>query len=463
MRFTLWQRIFVYTVLLLAVSQVLAFFLHNALYRQDIRRYFASSVKAVAAEIEGRPLGVALTHTKIYSHGQHRLWLTKPDGSSIPGEMLSKEFVLQAKVVDQWEELGVPFVAVDRDPRFWGKLPVQLEEGPYLLYLSFGPPPGPVRHAFLFQLFVPVLIVSIALALWIALSVSRPLRRLRDEVREMAETGPGNAVTVSGKDEIAEVAQAVNSMAGSLAKHVNGMRSLLANVSHELRSPLARANIALGIVEESLPPEYSQPPKAFVGEKDPRPSTQEQMAAKYLSALQEELAHMDTLIGTTLLTQKIALEQESVPMDAVDFSALCVTIWKRYKIMFERNALAPVGDIAQGLTVSGNRTLLQQMLTNLLDNCLKYTSRGGEVRFTLGARGGNCTLCVENSYETVDEAKLDHIFDPFYRVDQATGTGVGLGLALVQKTVELHGGEIMAVPTEMGLCVCAQLPLADND
>ncbi len=327
--------------------------------------------------------------------------------------------------------------------------------------MSFGPPPKPLRQGFLIQLFAPVLVVGIALALWMAWSVSRPLRRLRDEVREMSEAGPEHTVTVSGKGEIADVAGAVNAMADSLALHIRAMRSLVTNISHELRSPLARANLALGIVEESLPPGYTLPPDVRDEDGADPADAKKRMAAKYLTALQEELAHMETLISTTLLTQKMEVQHESIAMALLDFSSLCENVWKRYKIMFQRSALVPAGSITPGLLVSGNKTLLMQLLTNLLDNCLKYTSKGGEIRFSLGVRSGKCLLCVENSYDRVDEAKLDHIFDPFYRIDQATGTGVGLGLSLVQKTAKLHGGEIMAVPTEIGLCICMQLPLAE--
>ncbi|MDL2209390.1 HAMP domain-containing protein [Desulfovibrio sp. OttesenSCG-928-O18] len=460
MRFALWKRIFVYTIALLVVSQVLAFILHNALFRGDMRRYFVVSAKSVAEDLTGQSVEAVLRHAKIYTHGRHRLWLANGDGSPIPGVDFSEEQVMRQKVVERWEEEGVVLAQVESEPRFWAKVPVTLREGSYLMYMSFGPPPRPLEHAILIQLVAPVLIVSCALALWMAWSVSRPLRRLRNEVREMSETGPGCKVTVAGKDEIAEVAGAVNAMADSLDRHVNGMRALIANVSHELRSPLARATIALGIIEESLPPEYVVPFKGMSEGREKRPASREEMAARYLAGLQEELNHMDTLIGTTLLTQKLEMQQESVHMERLDFSLLCADIWQRYKLIFRRSAFVPEGDIAEGCEIFGNRPLLLQILTNLLDNSLKYTSKGGLVRLTLNTRSGNCMLCVENSYEGADEAKLEHIFDPFYRMDQATGTGVGLGLALVQKTVSLHGGEIMAVPTDLGVCVCMQLPLA---
>lgn len=466
MRFPLWQRIFVYTTGLLVFSQVLAFFLHTSLSRGNFHKFFADTARAVVGELSGHTLETTLAHTRLYSSMQHRIWLTQPDGSAIAGENFSKDTLAKYHIMKEWDQDGMRMVEVRSDPRFWIISPIQLQEGPYLLYLSFGPPPPPrPRPGFLFSLFTPVLLVSCTLALWMAWRVSRPLRKLSNEVREMRETGPEYAVTVAGKDEISEVANAVNSMAAALDRHVRGMRAFVVNISHELRSPLARANLALGILEDALPPEYVRPPEN-VPENSPEsapPSpagAKRRLAAKYLAVLQEELAHMEMLIGTTLLTQKIEMRQENIGMKPVDFSALCEDAWARYNPMLARAALVTSEAIALGLVVSGNRTLLLQLLSNLLDNCLKYTPAGGEVRFTLQARQNKCLLCVENSHDQIDAAALDHIFDPFYRIDQVTGTGVGLGLSLVQKTVVLHGGEIMAVPTEMGLCICMQLPLA---
>ncbi|CAK7003020.1 MAG: Adaptive-response sensory-kinase SasA [Desulfovibrio sp.] len=463
MRFPLWQRIFVYTIALIIISQVLAFFLHNAVALGDLRRFFASTTTALLTEIQGEPLDAALTQARVFSVGkQQQLWLTNTDGSALPGQKFSRKDLEALGIRESWDEDGLTLVEVEKHPRFWIVAPIRLQEGEYTAYMAFGPPPGPLRHGFLFQLFAPVLLVSSALALWISWRVSRPLRKLRDEVREMSETGPENKVTAAGYDEIAEVGQAINTMADELARTLRGMRALIANISHELRSPLARANLALGILEESLPPEYVTFPEERNGSEDGEDETaaNKRLSVKYLTALQEELTHMETLIGTTLLTQRLETQQESVSVGILDFSSLCEKAWNRYNPMFGRNNLAAAGSIEPGLKVSGNATLLAQLLANLLDNALKYTDTGGEVRFSLQQKHGKCLLHVENSHAKLNEATLDHIFDPFYRIDQATGTGVGLGLALVQKTVLLHGGEIMAVPTDIGLCICMQLPLA---
>jgi two-component system sensor histidine kinase CpxA len=459
MRAPLWLRIFFYTIALLAVSQVLAFFLHNILIQGDLRQYFANSAKAVAEDLTDQPVETVLAYIKVSRHSRLRISLTNADGTAIPGQNFSRAGVLGADIVQSWDMGDMTLIEAEKPRRVWIMTPVRLREGQYLLFVSFESPPQPLRNGFLIQLFSPVVVVSFTLALWMAWRVSSPLHRLCDEVREMSETGPDYKVTATGKDEIGDVAKAVNAMVDSLARYIRGMRALMVNISHELRSPLARASLAIGIVEEALPPEYVLP-RTIQGAPEAAGDAKKHMVAKYLNVLREELNHMDTLIETTLLVQKLEIRQEDVQMAHVDFSTLCADVCKRYEVMFERSGFSSKAAIMPGLTVMGNRTLLLQLLGNLLDNCLKYTSKGGEIRFSLVSKSKKAFLYVENSYDYVEESQLERIFDPFYRIDQATGTGVGLGLSLAQKTVQLHGGEIMAVSTDIGLCICIQFPLA---
>ncbi len=117
MRFTLWQRIFVYTIGLLLFSQALAFFLHSALMFDDMRRYFANTTRAVVAELEGQPLEMVLLHARIYSHGQQRIRLTNADGSALPGQDFSMDTVMRTRVKSRELE-GLTAVELAGDPRF---------------------------------------------------------------------------------------------------------------------------------------------------------------------------------------------------------------------------------------------------------------------------------------------------------------------------------------------------------
>lgn len=460
MRLRLWQRVFVHSILLIVVSQALAFFLFTSLRRDDMAQIMAGSARAMAAGLAGSTPDMALTHIRIYNRSTpHKLWLLNTGGTLALKGGAPQAPLPEGEAVREWTDGGVTLIETDRNPRVWTTTPLELADGPYRLLMAFGPPPQFMRTGPLIQMLLTVFLVSVTLALWMAWRVSRPLRRLHDEVWEMSRTGPGYTVTVSGNDEIADLAVAVNSLAVDLARHVQGMRDLVINVSHELRSPLARANVALGIVEGALPPEYTGHLERMREGAGRRPVSKEEVAAKYLASLQEELTHMDSLIGTTLLTQKLATQKDSMLLGSVDFSALCEEACEKYLPFMARHGFSFERAVTPGMIIRGNRVLLMQLLSNLLDNCLKYTDARGEVCLTLRQRQESCVLCLENSHEPLDPAKLDHIFDPFYRVDQATGTGVGLGLSLVQKTAELHGGNVMAVPTDIGLCVCVQLPL----
>lgn len=460
MRLGLWQRIFIGTISLLGISHLLGFYLFGLVMRDQVSRMNETTAEDIARDVSGLSLDLAATYARLASRGRQTVWLTNIDGTPIAGLEFPQKPPYLEPPVNTTETGDITLMEMAKGPRHGAMAVVQLKEGPFRLCILYNPPPRPNVDPLIFQLLIPVLLVGGTLALWIAWRVSRPLRRLRDELREMTVTGPGAPITIDGDDEIAEVAKAVNLLSEGLSRHMRGMRDLVANVSHELRSPLARANLALGIMEEALPEAYTRP---TLPEKAPGQAlSQEETVAKYLISLQNELNHMDTLIDTTLLTQKLALQEYVVDAESVDFSTLCDEACEKYQALLERRTYVFTAAIRPGMFVRGNRTLLMQMLSNLLDNCLKYTTAHGEIQLTLAKRRDKCCLSLENSHEGMDQEKLDHIFDPFYRVDQHTGTGVGLGLSLVQKTIDLHGGDIMALPTDIGVCLCVQLPL-DKD
>lgn len=233
------------------------------------------------------------------------------------------------------------------------------------------------------------------------------------------------------------------------------LSELLATITHELRSPLARANMAVGIIEDNLPPVAGEAPA-----EDSRT-----LVTKYLAVLQEELSHMDALIETMLLTHKVQSSSSMSVDELVDFSACCEEMCSRYQVFFGRNRLGFNHNITPGLVVTGNTVLLKQLISNLLDNALKYTSEHGGVWLNLGLRRGAVYLTLENTCDNIAADELDAFFAPFYQLEAGQAKpgprlGLGLGLALVQSTAALHGGDSMAVLTDKGICICVLLSTA---
>jgi two-component system sensor histidine kinase CpxA len=229
-------------------------------------------------------------------------------------------------------------------------------------------------------------------------------------------------------------------MADNLARHIRGMRELVANISHEMRSPLARVQVSLAMLEEEVPG---------------GPKT-----ANRLALIREELEHMNKLIGTTLLTSKLDLQAPSRPEGPVAFSDLCLEACRRHAPLFLKEGLDFTQEIQKGIAFPGDETLLATLVSNLLDNAARYTEAEGSVFLRLSEDGGNAVLAVENSHAPLPDELRSHIFEPFYRGGVATGSGTGLGLSLVRKIAQMHGGDVTADNAGGSVRFTARLPLA---
>lgn len=291
-----------------------------------------------------------------------------------------------------------------------------------------------------FQGIIVLSFIGVVLAFWMARRVSNPLRTLRGEVMEIAGGNLEKRVTVNGKDEITDVAVAVNHMADNLAKHIRSMKELVANISHEMRSPLARMQVTLAMLEED--------------------TAQDKAAASRVALLGEELSHMNKLIGATLLSSKLDLQNTRELTEKVAFSELCAEMCRRHTPVFTGKNVKFSHSVQENLTFTGDETLLATLVSNLLDNAAKYTEAGGQVFLRLVKFDDKALLEVENTHQPLPEPLLAHIFDPFYRGNTiATGTGVGLGLSLVEKIAALHHGTAMAFNTETGVVFSVAFPL----
>lgn len=461
MRRKLWQRIFICTILLLTASIFLTFLLFKTIYQDDFHNFHFEATRKMAEVLRGQSVAAARANARAFDMAPKSVWIL--DGTSLETAGEKPPAIDGADAKARWTRDGITLVENDTgEVAVWTYTTVDFAEGKYLLVILFGPPPVIFRHAMLAQFMGAILLGSVMLAFWMAWSVSRPLRRLHDEVLEMSRTGPGYSVTVTGNDEITDLAKAVNMLTDSLTSHMRGLRDLVANVSHELRSPLTRAAVNLVIIEESLPPEYTTVRKP--GDSADRATDKPALVAEYLASLHEELAHMESLISTTLLTRKLDVQKDAILTNVINLSALCEDACERYRALFARGAFTFCTGIEPGLSVMGNKILLMQLLSNLLDNCLKYTTPEGQILVSLDRRGKEAHLCVENSFDSLPPGEIQHIFDPYYQgslhQNGQAGMGLGLGLAYVRKTAMVHGGGVAAEETHIGVRICARFPLA---
>lgn len=378
----------------------------------------------------------------------------KADGSALSSEVPPQ---IRAAVQQQLAHPGATAAPVR------GALVVPIT-GPsgarYLVASESGPGPGPgpgnappphfprpFPPEFWLQMLI-TFVVSGAVCYGLSWRLTAPVRRLRAATQDLANGNLATRVVVKRKgrgDEIVDLGNDFNQMASRLEKLVNAHRQLLRDVSHELRSPLARMNVALEIARQKSP-ESAEPP---------------------LQRIQQEGERLDQLIGELLALSRLDGDA-GAERSEVDLTELAAEVVQDAD--FEACASNRHVEYlpADGIKVVGNRELLRRALENVVRNAVRYTAEGSSVQVALQrASGPEVLIRVRDCGPGVPEEQLGDIFRPFYRVAEARDRqsgGTGIGLAITERTVALHGGSVVArnLP-EAGLEVEIRLPLASRN
>ncbi|MES2130286.1 MAG: HAMP domain-containing sensor histidine kinase [Pseudomonadota bacterium] len=252
------------------------------------------------------------------------------------------------------------------------------------------------------------------------------LERLQASVQAWGTGELSARVAVEGRDEVAQLASSFNDSAARIEALVAAQRNLLANASHELRSPLARIRMAVELMPEAAG-------GAFGGE------------------LKRNIGELDQLIDELLLASRLDAASGVPPaQEVVDLTAIAAEECAR---------VAAHLDAAQ-LTVPGDARLLRRLVRNLLENAQRYGA-GSAVEVRLARMDGKAVLEVCDGGPGVAPEQREQIFTPFYRVPGASEAagGVGLGLALVRQIALHHGGDVRCVQNEpAGCCFRVTLP-----
>lgn len=280
-------------------------------------------------------------------------------------------------------------------------------------------------------------VISGLLCFGLSRLMTRRLKALQSASRRLADGDLEARLQVRqrGGDETDELARDFNSMAQQLQARVEAQKRLLGDVSHELRSPLARLRVALALAQE-YPAD----------------------TARHLQRIERETERLEELIGELLASQAA----DRAPDRELDLVALLrqLTADASYEGRAAGKGVVFRHALERALVASSG-DLLRRSLENILRNALQHTPPDTEVLVSLDAVGDDYQLQVEDSGGGVPDGELDRIFDEFYRTDTArardTG-GYGLGLAIARRAVRQHGGHIRARNTGKGLLVTVTLP-----
>jgi signal transduction histidine kinase len=282
---------------------------------------------------------------------------------------------------------------------------------------------------------------ALAVVQLLAHGMTRPLREMVAAAQAMARGDYGRRVTATSRDEVGELARAFNSMAAELAEVDRLRRDLVANASHELRTPIG----ALRAVVENLA-DGVEPPSAETFETMLR-------QVDRLGTLVEQLLDLSRLeSGATQLDREPLLVEPLLADVAAEWRAKAQG----------RDVELAVSVEPASLSVRADPARLHQVLANLVANAVRHARRGGRVDVVGSAVGRSIRLEVADDGPGISAAEVERVFERFYRPDHgraATEGGSGLGLAIARWIVELHGGTIRAEPAEPTGCrIVVDLP-----
>jgi two-component system OmpR family sensor kinase len=283
---------------------------------------------------------------------------------------------------------------------------------------------------------------SLAVSALLAWYLARPIRSLRWAFHAAAEGRLETRVRplLKGRrDEIADLGDDFDQMAEQLQKLVAAQRRLLHDVSHELRSPLARLQAAIGLVRQD-------PAKLEAS----------------LERIEREVARLDALVGEVLTLARLESGTAGGMPQALDLADLVASIAADARFEAEAARRTVRLESADKVPVFGRAELLHRAVENVIRNAVKYTAEGSAVEIALSAAGGRALLAVRDHGPGIPPAEIHRVFEPFYRASgSAAAGGFGLGLAIARRAIATHGGSIRARNAEGGgLQVEIELPLA---
>jgi signal transduction histidine kinase len=270
-----------------------------------------------------------------------------------------------------------------------------------------------------------VLVVIALASVPLARSIAAPVERLTQAARAIGAGDLTTRARVRARGEVGELAKAFDEMAERIEAQMRSEKELLANVSHEVRTPLARIRVALELASE--------------GDLE--------RARRYLGEIGADLDELDRLVEGVLSAARLDLKAQGaarVGQEKVDLGAVVEAAARRFAERWPGRVLVP--EVGDGLpAIRGDASLLRRLIDNLLDNAAKYSGPEAPVRLLARAAPGEALLEVRDRGIGIGAEDLPRLFTPFFRTDRsrARGTGgVGLGLALAQRIARAHGGEV---------------------
>lgn len=389
--------------------------------KADIRSDIEDELARVAQALDAGAGQAALTADEGLIVGHFA-----PDGRLLRGELALPE------PREGWSEFLPP--GIDDDEVYWVKA-ARLSDGSLAAVAASSEPYHDIVELMNAGAAWAV-IIALPLALISGAALSLAVMRRLAPIAATAEAVRGGALSrrapVTGRgDEFDRLADGLNAMLDRIESLHHNLRNVTVGIAHELRTPLARARNRLNVMK---------------GDAAGHP-----VAEPQIDAVTAEIDRLLVTFDALLRIGQIEADAERRGFETVDFSALVDSLAEVYEPVAAEQGKRLAARIAAGVSLSGNRALLTQMVSNLVENAIEHTPPRTSIRLALEQAGPAPLLVVEDDGPGIPAEESERVFDRFHRLEQGRKTpGNGLGLSLVRSICSLHGFTVRLAPTPHG-------------
>lgn len=348
---------------------------------------------------------------------------------------ISSEIIGSAK--QGFEEIG-RFGGLYSEIFYTAGRSVSVEDGTVVAFVFASSPASTLSEfyselikLYAFSAIIPIVVLFFALYTmtyrWI-----KPLKLMSEASKAMAKGDFSRRIPVMSNDEIGMLSESFNSMTNSLVELENMRRSFIANVSHELKTPMTTISGFIdGIIDGTIDSSKQD---------------------YYLKIVSDEVKRLSRLVQGMLSLSKLEAGEIKLKLSDFSFRDLILDVVLNQEQRIESKNLNVIGlDKIPSVMIYADRDLLHQVVYNLCDNAVKFTDEGGTLEFSLTSDGSTLEFTLKNTGVGIPEKDLPHIFERFYKGDRsrsANKDSTGLGLYLVKTIIKIHGGKAFVRSTE---------------
>lgn len=328
-------------------------------------------------------------------------------------------------------------------PHVWALMPIfENGDGEIIGYVFLDQDTGDLNHAriqllgLLAIMGIVTFIIGNLFIVYLTKRISKPLNQISEKTKTIAEGDFDIELEVKGEDEVAKLANSIQSMTKQLKQYRDSRRHFISHISHDLRTPITYIKGYSAVMKE-IPP-------------DDNGDWKRNLNVIYQEAVRMENLVSDLFLLTKLEEGKIKLEKEEIPV-----ASWLKALYESRALMFDQKSIRHQLIIEPGceeITLLMDAYRMEQAVINIVENAIRHTPKDGQIKMFLAKSEQNAILSIEDSGAGIAEKDLPHIWDRFYKADVSRNrdkSGTGLGLAIVKEIVEAHGGSV-EVKSELG-------------